>query len=45
MFTEKQKVLADAPEALNKPDQPWEATVEGNFIVSHLHCVYSPNAH
>ena len=34
MFTEKQKVLADAPGALNKPDQPWEVTVEGGFIVA-----------
>ena len=33
-FTEKQKVLTDAPGALNKPDQPWEATVEGDSIVA-----------
>jgi hypothetical protein len=34
MITEKQKVLTDAPEALNKPDQPWEVTVEGDAIVA-----------
>jgi len=34
MFTEKQKILNDAPEALNKPDQPWEVTVEGDSIVA-----------
>jgi len=34
VFTEKEKVLAQAPEALNKPDQPWEATVEGDSIVA-----------
>ena len=34
MFTEKQKVLADAPGALNKPDLPWEVTVEGDSIVA-----------
>jgi len=34
MFTEKQKVLADAPEALNKADQPWEVTVEGDSIIA-----------
>ena len=33
MFTEKQKVLEEAPGALNKPDQPWEVTVEGDTIV------------
>jgi len=34
MFTEKQKVLFDAPGALNKPDKPWEVTVEDNTIVA-----------
>ena len=34
MFTDKQKVLADAAEALNKPDQPWEVNVEGDSIVA-----------
>jgi len=32
---EKQKVLEGALEALNKPDQPWEVTVEGDTIVAH----------
>ena len=31
---EKNQVLAQAPDALNKPDQPWEATVEGDSIVA-----------
>ena len=34
MATDKQKVLADAPGALNKPGQPWEVTVEGDSIVA-----------
>lgn len=34
MFTEKNKVLADAPLALNKSDQPWEVTVEDDSIVA-----------
>ena len=34
MFTEKQKVLAGAQAALNKADQPWEVTVEGDSIVA-----------
>ena len=34
MFTEKQKVLAEAPGVLNKPDQPWEVTVDGDAIVA-----------
>ena len=34
MFTEKKKVLAEAAAALNKPDQPWEATIEGDSIVA-----------
>ena len=31
---EKQKVLADAPGVLNKPDQPWEVVIEGDSIVA-----------
>ena len=31
---DKQSVLAKAPGALNKPDQPWEVTVEGDSIVA-----------
>ncbi len=34
MYTEKTKVLADAPAILNQPDQPWEVTVEGDSIVA-----------
>lgn len=34
MFTERQKVLQDAPAALNKPDQPWQVTVEGDAVVA-----------
>jgi len=34
MFTEKKKVLAEAPAALNKPDQSWEVTIEGDSIVA-----------
>ena len=34
MSPEMQKVLYDAPAALNRPDQPWEATVEGDSIVA-----------
>ena len=34
MFTEMKKVLAEATAALNKPDQPWEVTVEGESIVA-----------
>ena len=34
MFTEKQEVLSGAAAALNKPDRPWEVTVEGNSIVA-----------
>ena len=33
-MVEKQKVLQDAQAALNKPDQPWEVTVEGDSIVA-----------
>ena len=31
---EKAKVLADAPGVLNKEDQPWVVTVEGNKIIA-----------
>jgi hypothetical protein len=34
MFTEKQKVLQDAPNVLNKPDRPWHVTVEGDRIIA-----------
>ena len=34
MFTEKLKALQDAPHALNRPDRPWEVTVEGDSIVA-----------
>jgi len=34
MTLDKQKALADAPGALNRPDQPWEVTVEGDSIVA-----------
>ena len=34
MFTDKQKVLYDAPFALNRPDQPWYVSVEGDAIVA-----------
>jgi len=34
MFTDKQKVLAEAPGALNKPEQPWEVKVEGDSIIA-----------
>ena len=34
MLVEKEQVLAQAPGALNKPDQPWKATVEGDSIVA-----------
>ena len=34
MLMEKQKVLTDAPGALNRPDQPWEAVIEGDSIVA-----------
>jgi len=33
-MTDKQKVLADATGTLNKQDQPWEVTVEGDSIVA-----------
>ncbi|MCL1793302.1 MAG: zinc ribbon domain-containing protein [Oscillospiraceae bacterium] len=33
-YSEKQKVLMDAPVALNNPGQPWEVTVEGDSIVA-----------
>ena len=31
---DRRKVLEDAPSALNKVDQPWEVTIEGNSIVA-----------
>jgi len=34
MFVEKQKVLYDAVYALNRPEQPWHVTVEGDAIVA-----------
>jgi len=34
VFTEKSKLLADAPDALNSPDQPWEVTIEQDSIVA-----------
>ena len=33
-MSEKQTVLANAPGALNRPDRPWEVTVEGDSIVA-----------
>ena len=33
-FAEKPRVLYDAPYVLNKPDQPWYITVEGDAIVA-----------
>ncbi|MDL2218279.1 hypothetical protein LJC27_06435 [Christensenellaceae bacterium OttesenSCG-928-M15] len=35
MFTDKSKVLADAPTALNKPEQPWEVKIEGDSIIAN----------
>ena len=35
MLMEKQQVLYNAPGALNKPDQPWYVTVEGDTIVAN----------
>jgi len=32
MFVEKEQVLTQAPDALNKTDQPWGVTVEGDSI-------------
>ena len=47
MFVDKGKVLSDAPGALNKPDQPWEAAVEGDSIVARWKWMdatfFSPN--
>ncbi|MDR0851132.1 MAG: hypothetical protein LBN36_01420 [Clostridiales Family XIII bacterium] len=34
MAVEKQQVLYDAPGYLNRPDQPWYVTVEGDSIVA-----------
>ena len=33
-MTDKEMVLAQAPAALNRPDQPWEVTIEGDSIVA-----------
>ena len=33
-LTEKQQVLQEAPGALNRPDQPWAVTIEGDSIVA-----------
>ena len=35
MATDKQTVLFQAPGALNRPDQPWEARVEGDSIIAY----------
>ena len=34
MYTEKQKVLQDAENILNKQDQPWSVVVEGDSIIA-----------
>ena len=34
MATDKQTVLSQAPWALNRPEQPWAVTVEGDSIVA-----------
>ena len=33
-MVDKQKVLADAPAALNRPDRPWSVTVQGDSIIA-----------
>jgi len=33
-YVQKHIVLAEAPDALNRPDQPWEVSVEGDSIVA-----------
>ena len=33
-MTDKQTVLAQAQGALNRPDQPWEVTIQGDSIVA-----------
>ena len=47
MPVEKKKVLGDASAALNKPDQPWQITVEGDSIVARWKWMdaafFSPN--
>ena len=35
MLAGKQRVLYDAPAALNRPDQPWQVTVQGDSIIAH----------
>ena len=34
MFTDRQRVLAQAPDALNRPDRPWTVTVVGDSLVA-----------
>ena len=34
MFKDKQKVLFDALEALNRPDRPWEVIIENDSIIA-----------
>ena len=34
VLTEKQKVLYEAPQALNLPGRPWQVTVEGDALVA-----------
>jgi hypothetical protein len=34
MFKPKQEILYEAPNVLNRPDQPWYITVEGDAIVA-----------
>lgn len=36
MFQEKKKVLSEAPNALNKNDQPWEVNVEEDMILARF---------
>jgi len=44
----KQEVLAHLPGALNRPNQPWEVTVQGDSIVGYWRWMdatfFSPNA-
>ena len=35
MFVQKQQVLFDAPNALNRPDQPWQVAVQGDSIIAY----------
>ena len=34
MLVQKQQILYDAPNVLNRPEQPWVVTVEGDAIVA-----------